>query len=63
MEKVQRTLPSGFILNKEPKPQIKKLQNLYSWSEIYRSRGLVGKDDYEKVQEEIKEHKKKYNLK
>lgn len=63
MEKQQRKLPSDFVLNKEPRPHIKQLQNLYSWSEIYRSRGYAGEPDYKKVQREIEEHKKKYHLK
>jgi hypothetical protein len=56
-------LPNDFVISREPKPQIKHLQNLYSWSELYRSRGYSAEKEYKGVQEEITAHKKKYNLK
>lgn len=39
---------------------IKHLQNLYSWSELYSKNNNW--DAYNKCQQQIEEHKSKYNL-
>lgn len=39
---------------------VKKLQELYCWSTFYKENQR--ENDFEKVRQEIKQHKEKYNL-